>query len=510
MKRIGKVFLNLCLLLIWNRKPVRSNFKFLRIVCWVVFSFVVFNCDNKEKGGEDLLIALIGTSRPPASLGNSTDTNAPTVTFQYSDTGGSILNRSYPVLVSNMFLTPTITQDPNTSLEFKSFSISPNLPAGIFFDSFTGWITGTPTVTVPSSEYTISLNYSIRNNKDRKLYQDQSATAKISFSTNYDPTLTYSFLQPGNNILSLGVGITYLPTVNGFGSGTITYSISPATLLAGLNFNTSNGTIFGTPTTVTGSTNYTITATNVNASDSVSFSLQVAIGQITALSYPSCSSQCTFPTNSPIASMNPSYTPNIPNQISSWSISPVLPAGLSFNTSTGVISGTPTSVSDPATTYTVTATNSAGSRQTTFTLATRNVVFGYFTPVTGYTQPMPGLNRFSTSIIPSNPSPLSGSPITSFTITPALPAGLFWDSSTGNISGYPVSTSSGNYTVTANTAADGSSSTSIFISIGNGESKCYYAGTIDGCTFAAPYSCGVSNFCYTSLTSCINSPECVE
>ncbi|WP_307930737.1 Ig domain-containing protein, partial [Leptospira borgpetersenii] len=143
---------------------------------------------------------------------------------------------------------------------------------------------------------TISLNYSIRNNKDRKLYQDQSATAKISFSTNYDPTLTYSFLQPGNNILSLGVGITYLPTVNGFGSGTITYSISPATLPAGLNFNTSNGTIFGTPTTVTGSTNYTITATNVNASDSVSFSLQVAIGQITALSYPSCSSQCTFPT----------------------------------------------------------------------------------------------------------------------------------------------------------------------------------------------------------------------
>ncbi|WP_307930718.1 hypothetical protein, partial [Leptospira borgpetersenii] len=109
-------------MLIWNRKPVRSNFKFLRIVCWVVFSFVVFNCDNKEKGGEDLLIALIGTSRPPASLGNSTDTNAPTVTFQYSDTGGSILNRSYPVLVSNMFLTPTITQDPNTSLEFKSFS----------------------------------------------------------------------------------------------------------------------------------------------------------------------------------------------------------------------------------------------------------------------------------------------------------------------------------------------------------------------------------------------------
>ncbi|EMI68421.1 Ig domain protein [Leptospira noguchii str. Bonito] len=488
----------------------QMNVLVLRLVFGILFGFMIAGCKDEGKGGEDLLVALVGMSRPVSSLSNNADTNAPTVTFQYSDTGGSILNRSYPLLISNMLLIPTITQDPNTSLEFKSFSISPNLPAGLFWDSYSGWITGTPTVAVPSSEYTISLNYSIRNNKDRKLFQDQRATAKISFTTNYDPTLTYGFLQPGNNILSLGVGITYLPTVNGFGNGAITYSISPATLPAGLNFNTNNGTIFGTPTTVTGSTNYTVTATNVNASNSVSFSLQVAIGQTTSLFYPSCSSQCTFPTNSPIASMNPSYTPNIPNQISSWSINPALPAGLSFNTSTGVISGTPTAVSDPAITYTVTATNSAGSRQTTFTLATRNVVFGYFTPVAGYTQPMPGLNRFSTSIIPSNPSPQSGSPITSFTITPALPAGLFWDSSSGNISGYPVSTGSGNYTVTANTAAGGSSSTSIFISIGNGESKCYYAGTVDGCSFAAPYSCGVSNFCYTSSASCINSPECVE
>jgi hypothetical protein len=53
---------------------------------------------------------------------------------------------------------------------------------------------------------------------------------------------------------------------------------------------------------------------------------------------------------------------------SSYSIAPALPAGLSFNTSTGLITGTPTSVS-AQTTYTITATNAAGSSTDTFALA---------------------------------------------------------------------------------------------------------------------------------------------
>ena len=48
----------------------------------------------------------------------------------------------------------------------------------------------------------------------------------------------------------------------------------------------------------------------------------------------------------------------------SWSISPSVPSGMSFDTSTGAISGTPNVIS-PTTTYTVTATNSGGSDTTT-------------------------------------------------------------------------------------------------------------------------------------------------
>ncbi|KAG0161919.1 hypothetical protein DFQ30_004908, partial [Apophysomyces sp. BC1015] len=56
--------------------------------------------------------------------------------------------------------------------------------------------------------------------------------------------------------------------------------------------------------------------------------------------------------------------PNMPvssgGAITQYSVVPALPAGLSLNTQTGVISGTPTAVAAPAT-YTVTGSNSAGS-----------------------------------------------------------------------------------------------------------------------------------------------------
>ena len=58
--------------------------------------------------------------------------------------------------------------------------------------------------------------------------------------------------------------------------------------------------------------------------------------------------------------------------VTSFSISPAAPSGLSFNTSTGLLTGTPNTVA-PATTFTITARNVGGSSTATFTLTVRAV-----------------------------------------------------------------------------------------------------------------------------------------
>ncbi len=60
--------------------------------------------------------------------------------------------------------------------------------------------------------------------------------------------------------------------------------------------------------------------------------------------------------------------------IASFAISPAAPVGMSFNTSTGAFSGTPTTVAS-ATIYTITATNSTGSASATFSFTVTAAIY---------------------------------------------------------------------------------------------------------------------------------------
>jgi hypothetical protein len=60
--------------------------------------------------------------------------------------------------------------------------------------------------------------------------------------------------------------------------------------------------------------------------------------------------------------------------IASYAISPSAPAGTTFSTSTGLLTGTPTSTQS-ATAYTITAANATGSAARTFTLTVTAVVY---------------------------------------------------------------------------------------------------------------------------------------
>src|SRR5690348_16384346 len=109
--------------------------------------------------------------------------------------------------------------------------------------------------------------------------------------------------------------------------------------------------------------------------------------------------------------------------ISSWSISPSLPAGLSFSSTSGVISGTPTAVA-PAATYTVIATYQGGSASATLSIAVNDVA-----PAISYAQKSAtfAANSPAPTLEPTN----SGGAVVSWSESPALPSGLTLNSKTG-------------------------------------------------------------------------------
>jgi hypothetical protein len=144
----------------------------------------------------------------------------------------------------------------------------------------------------------------------------------------------------------------------------LSYEISPAiSNTPGLAFSTSTGLVSGTPTSVASATTYTITATNPTGSASRTFTLTV-VEALAAPAFTLSSSSENRTVNTAITGYTISSTGGT---IASYSISPTAPAGLTFSTSTGLLSGSPTSVAS-ATPYIITATNATGSVSRTFTL----------------------------------------------------------------------------------------------------------------------------------------------
>ena len=82
----------------------------------------------------------------------------------------------------------------------------------------------------------------------------------------------------------------------------------------------------------------------------------------------------TYTINQPITNNVPTVT----GTVTSYSISPTLPTGLTINPTTGVISGTPT-VAVSAANYIVTASNSGGSTTATINITVVQIVTSYLT-----------------------------------------------------------------------------------------------------------------------------------
>jgi gliding motility-associated-like protein len=335
--------------------------------------------------------------------------NIPIITFAPSAswTRGSVIANLLPTFVSGAAAT--------------AYSIAPPLPAGLAFNTNTGEITGTPLSLSPSRDYTITAS------------NVGGSTSVIS---------SFAVLEPAPDSLSINVPSIYLlgqsitpisPTNTG---GVVsTYSISPA-LPGGLVFDPTTGTISGTPSELSTATTYTITATNSGGTSTTTFSLTVNDIPPSTLVY---ASPIVLERGIAISPIGPSTSGGV---ITTYSISPTLPAGLSFNTSTGVISGTPTAVTARAT-YTISGSNISGSLTATIDILVNDA------PPVNFTYTTPPIYYLNTAITPLTPASSGGTPA-GYSISPALPVGLSFNTATGVISGTPTAiTASATYVVTA-------------------------------------------------------------
>lgn len=234
----------------------------------------------------------------------------------------------------------TFTASGGTSPYTYALTITAGtMPAGMSFNTATATLSGTPT-----SAGTVTFNV--------------LATDSSSGSGPYSITGTYTLTVSAPSISvspatlpNPAVATAYSQTVTASnGTAPYTYAITSGALPAGLTL-TSSGVLSGTPT-AGGTFNFTITATDANSfTASRAYSLTIGAPTVTV-----------NPAAAPAAQVTTAYsqtfsatggTAPYTYAVSTGS----LPAGLSLNASTGVLSGTPTTLG--SSTFTVQARDSS-------------------------------------------------------------------------------------------------------------------------------------------------------
>ena len=228
----------------------------------------------------------------------------------------------------------------------------------------------------------------------------------------------------------------FKPVTGGGGTAPLSYSVSPA-LPTGLSMSSSTGAITGTPTVTSVATSYTVMVTDVNgamASNTFSLTVNKAVTATIAIA----SESLTYGTASSFIPV----TGGGGTGALTYGIVPTLPVGLTLNTATGTISGTPTAVSAAAS-YTITVTDGNGAS----TSASFSLSVDPETPVLMLTAT-------------PNPSVVGGTVTLTATVAGDPPTGTvnFYDGTTliGSASLVAAGTTSSTATITINTLGVGS------------------------------------------------------
>jgi hypothetical protein len=321
--------------------------------------------------------------------------------------GCQVITVNNPATTSSPAGTPlSINFTQSGAIGTATFTTASTLPTGLTLDP-DGTLHGTPSGNGP---FPISVTVTDANG-----CTGTNAAYTLTLTC---PTITVT--NPATNSGTAGVAFTATFTQAG-GQGTITWSETGA-LPAGITLNSSTGVLAGTTNTV-GSFPITVTATDSNGCTGTGATYTLTINcQTITVTNPGVN------TGTVDAAFSQTFTKTGILGTVTWSETGALPAGITLNSATGVLSGTPTVKGTFPITVTATDTNGcSGSSPYTLTINCQTI-----------TVTNPGVNTGTVDAPFSQSFGQSAAHGTAtFTTASTLPAGLTL-STAGVLSGTPT------------------------------------------------------------------------
>ena len=354
---------------------------------------------------------------------------------------------------------------------------SGTLPTGLILSS-AGAISGTPTGPAGNSSVTFELTDAA----------GASTSQAITIRVNAPPALNITTAS----LLTGTIGTPYSQTLQATGGvPAYTWNVTAGSLPAGLTLS-SAGVISGTPTGTSASTsNFSVTVTDsqtpTNATKSANLSITVVEPalSVTTTSLAGGSTGNAYSQTLQAIGGTPPYT---------WSISAgALSAALSLNASTGVISGTPTTMG--TSTFTVKVTDSAAGTAT----AALSITIDADLAITTTSLPGGSVGTAYGSTVQAT----GGAQLYTWSITSgSLPAGLSINASSGAISGTPTATGTSDFTVTVEDSESPNLKANASLSIAISSQSCpnnsslngHYAMLLNGWSSATTVTAAVGSF----------------